>query len=125
MIVTGLNAYHGDVAIAVVSNGHVTAAVEEERFARVKHIAGFPAHALRVALETSHIDAQAVDSFALSRRPTAHLVRKIAFATATLPQRRIVRDRAANVARIRTVPDQVAEQLKLEPAHVPQRFQYV
>ena len=51
MLIVGLNAYHGDVAAAVVRDGVVVAALEEERFSRIKHVAGFPALAIRRGLE--------------------------------------------------------------------------
>ena len=43
--ILGLNAYHGDAAAALVVDGELVAAAEEERFNRVKHSAGFPAQA--------------------------------------------------------------------------------
>jgi len=45
--ILGLNAFHGDAAAALVVDGHLVAAAEEERFNRVKHAAGFPAEAAR------------------------------------------------------------------------------
>lgn len=48
MIVLGINAYHGDVAAVLVCDGELVAAVEEERFRRVKHWAGFPHESIRV-----------------------------------------------------------------------------
>src|SRR6059058_4816000 len=43
--ILGLNAYHGDASAALVLDGELVAAAEEERFTRLKHVAGFPAHA--------------------------------------------------------------------------------
>ena len=40
--ILGLNAFHGDAAAALVIDGVLVAAAEEERFNRVKHVAGFP-----------------------------------------------------------------------------------
>jgi carbamoyltransferase len=37
--ILGLNAYHGDAAAALVIDGRLVAAAEEERFSRVKHVA--------------------------------------------------------------------------------------
>jgi carbamoyltransferase len=42
MVILGINAYHGDASAAVVVDGALVAAVEEERFTRIKHYAGFP-----------------------------------------------------------------------------------
>jgi len=46
MLIVGLNAHHGDVAAAIVRDGQLIAALEEERFCRIKHVAGFPAKAV-------------------------------------------------------------------------------
>jgi carbamoyltransferase len=43
--ILGLNAYHGDASAALVVDGELVAAAEEERFNRVKHSAGFPKQA--------------------------------------------------------------------------------
>jgi hypothetical protein len=51
MIVLGINAYHGDVLAVLLRDGELVAAVEEERFRRVKHWAGFPREAVRTCLE--------------------------------------------------------------------------
>ena len=51
MNIIGLNAYHGDAAAALVMDGELIAAVEEERFNRIKHWAGFPAESIRWCLE--------------------------------------------------------------------------
>lgn len=44
MVILGINAYHGDASAAIIVDGRLVAAVEEERFNRIKHAAGFPAH---------------------------------------------------------------------------------
>ncbi len=46
MYLLGINAFHGDVSAALLKDGHLIAAVEEERFRRVKHWAGFPTLAI-------------------------------------------------------------------------------
>ncbi len=43
MVILGLNAYHGDSSACIVIDGQLIAAVEEERFMRIKHWLGFPA----------------------------------------------------------------------------------
>ena len=40
--ILGLNAYHADAAACLVKDGELVAAVEEERFRRIKHWGGFP-----------------------------------------------------------------------------------
>ena len=48
--ILGINAYHGDSSACLVQDGKLVAAVEEERFRRVKHWAGFPSESIRYCL---------------------------------------------------------------------------
>jgi carbamoyltransferase len=41
-LILGINAFHADAAAALVRDGEIIAAAEEERFRRIKHWAGFP-----------------------------------------------------------------------------------
>jgi carbamoyltransferase len=80
MFILGINAYHGDAAAALIKDGKIVAAVEEERFNRVKHCAGFPTQAVRYCLETAGIGIEEVAHIGISRDPSAHLHKKILFA---------------------------------------------
>ena len=75
MNILGLNAFHGDASAALLSGGQLVAAVEEERFNRIKHWAGFPALAARNCMLA--IDPADLAHVAISRDPRAHLWRKI------------------------------------------------
>jgi carbamoyltransferase len=55
--ILGLNAYHGDAAAALVVDGELVAAAEEERFNRVKHSAGFPRQAAAWCLAQAGLSA--------------------------------------------------------------------
>ena len=80
MIILGINAYHGDAAAALIKDGRIVAAVEEERFNRVKHCAGFPTESVRYCLQTAGIELGDVEHIGISRDPSAHLHKKIMFA---------------------------------------------
>jgi carbamoyltransferase len=80
MYILGINAYHGDAAAALIKDGRIVAAVEEERFNRVKHCAGFPAESVRYCLRTAGIGIEEVAHVGVSRDPSAHLHKKILFA---------------------------------------------
>ena len=67
MNIIGINAYHGDVSAVLVRDGQLIAAVEEERFRRVKHWAGFPRDAIGACLAMGQIEAGDIDAFAVSR----------------------------------------------------------
>ena len=71
--ILGLNAYHGDAAAALVVDGELVAAAEEERFTRVKHVAGFPGHAAAWCLEEAGVDPSRLDHIAVSRDPRANV----------------------------------------------------
>lgn len=73
MNILGINAFHGDSSAALLTDGRLMAAIEEERFNRQKHWAGIPARAALAVLngsQPSHI--------AISRNPKAHVLRKLA-----------------------------------------------
>lgn len=80
MHILGINAYHGDAAAAIVRDGRIVAAVEEERFNRVKHCAGFPSESIRFCLKAAGITIEEVDHVGISRDPSAHLHKKVLFA---------------------------------------------
>lgn len=45
--ILGINAYHGDVSAVLVNDSNLVAALEEERFRRIRHVTGFPTNAIR------------------------------------------------------------------------------
>jgi len=61
MRVLGISAYYHDSAAALVEDGEVRAAAQEERFTRKKHDARFPHHAVRFCLEHCQVRAQDLD----------------------------------------------------------------
>jgi carbamoyltransferase len=111
MIILGINAYHGDVSAVLLRDGELVAAVEEERFRRVKHWAGFPREAIRTCLEMAGVSPQEVDHFAISRDPRANLLRKTLFALRNRPSIGLVWDRAKNAGRVQDVASIISTEL--------------
>jgi carbamoyltransferase len=124
MHILGLNAYHGDVSAVLVRDGRLIAAIEEERFRRIKHVAGFPHRAVAECLRIGEIAAGDVDVFAVSRDPRAHLWRKALFLLAHRPKRTIG-DRLRNAASIGKLPATIAASVGLDDAAVSRRTRYV
>ena len=124
MNILGLNAYHGDVSAALVRDGKLVAAVEEERFRRIKHITGFPTKAIEACLQIGGIRAKDVDLFAVSRRPYAHLWRKGLFVLQHRP-RRTLADRARNMSSVGRLSETIANAIGLEEYDVRPRMRYV
>jgi len=77
MIILGINAYHADSSAAIFVDGKLVAAIEEERFTRIKHFAGFPALAIQFCLKEAQIGFEDVDYFAIGRNPKVKLIEKI------------------------------------------------
>jgi carbamoyltransferase len=85
--------------------------MEEERFSRVKHQAGFPSHAVRHSLAFAGMTPKDIEHVAVSRDPNAHVHRKIMFALSQGPKWAMFRDRLANVSKLRQVKPTLAETL--------------
>lgn len=99
--ILGLNAYHGDAAAALVVDGVLVAAAEEERFNRVKHCAGFPAAAARWCLEEAGLEPGALDHVAIGRDPRANAGAKVRRLLTRPPSLSYVASRARNAAHVR------------------------
>jgi carbamoyltransferase len=80
MIILGINAYHPNASAAIVVDGKLVAAVEEERFNRVKYAAGLPVEAVRFCLAQAGVALGEVDHLAIPRDPWARVGTKLRFA---------------------------------------------
>lgn len=67
--VLGVSAYYHDAAAALVRNGEIIAAAQEERFSRKKHDPRFPAHAINYCLGEAFIDASELTAVAFYDHP--------------------------------------------------------
>jgi carbamoyltransferase len=119
MYILGINAYHGDVSAVLVKDGQLLSALEEERFRRVKHWAGFPTDAIRRCLSAAGITGAEVDHVAISRDPKANLVRKGMFALRNRPELRLILDRVQNSRRVWDLEGPLAEALGVPKNRLP------
>ena len=69
MYTLGISCYYHDSAAAVLKDGKVIAAVEEERFSRIKFDDGFPKLAINWCLKEAGISAENIDSIAFYDKP--------------------------------------------------------
>lgn len=109
MKILGINAYHGDASAALVVDGRLEAAVEEERFNRIKHWAGFPAESIRYCLGFAGLTIREVDHVAISFDPRANLGRRIGFVLAHRPSIGAVWNRLKRQRRVASLRAQLAE----------------
>ena len=67
--VLGISAFYHDSAAALVIDGDIVAAAQEERFTRKKHDEGFPTRAIEYCLEESGLTADAIDYVGFYDKP--------------------------------------------------------
>jgi carbamoyltransferase len=119
--ILGLSAFHADASAAAVADGRFVAGVEEERFRRIKHWAGFPELALRFCLDELGGDLGAVAAFAVPRRPRAYLLRKAWLALTHPRSLRRAASRARNLAQIAGLEERLAATfgngVRMPPVH--------
>ena len=77
MKIIGINAYHADSSACLVVDGKLISAVEEERFTRVKHWAGFPIQSIKFCLNNSNLKISDIDKISVNFDPNANLLKKI------------------------------------------------
>lgn len=145
MHILGINAYHGDASAAIINNGKIIAAVEEERFNRIKHCAGFPRESIRYCLQAAGVSIEDVEHIGVSRDPSAHLHKKVLFA-ATRAMKNLggfdrvksragessergfvaaVTERLANAAKVRDLKDDLARALGVSKSRLQSQFHNV
>jgi len=123
--ILGLNAYHGDAAAALVVDGELVAAAEEERFNRVKHCAGFPSLAAAWCLADAGIAPAELDHVAVGRDPRANLGPKLRRTLTRAPSAGFLKARLRNAARVRDVRAALARALGLEADALGARLHHV
>src|ERR1035438_8948324 len=119
MNILGINAYHGNASAALVCDGQLIAAVEEERFNRVKYAAGFPAAAIRYCLKEASIALSDIDHVAVPRNPYARLATKLFYAV-RMPS--FARERAKVISKFKGIPIALASAFDCDPARIKAKF---
>src|ERR1700674_920341 len=122
MYILGINAYHGNASAAIIAGGRLIAAVEEERFNRVKYAAGFPSAAIRYCLDAAGIALSEVDHIAIPRNPWARLGTKLFYA---LKMPSFARERAKVLARFIGIPEALAQAFDAAPEKIRAKFHRV
>jgi carbamoyltransferase len=65
----GISAFYHDSAAALVEDGKIIAAAQEERFSRVKHDARFPRHAVEYCLREGNVSVEEIDQVVFYEKP--------------------------------------------------------
>jgi carbamoyltransferase len=96
LIILGINAFHADSSAALLRDGKLIAAVEEERLSRIKHWAGFPAQSIAYCLREAGVQLSDVDHIAVNQDSRANLARKIGYFLTSHPDLKLVLSRLRN-----------------------------
>ena len=86
MRLLGLSAFYHDSAAALVEDGRIIAAAQQERFTRKRHDAGFPAEAIRYCLEAGKITLDEVDHVVFFEKPLIKFERLLETYLANAPR---------------------------------------
>ncbi|BBY41977.1 carbamoyltransferase family protein [Mycolicibacterium celeriflavum] len=86
MNILGISAYYHDSAAALVRDGQIIAAAQEERFTRVKHDAGFPKNSIAYCLRAGGVDHAGIDAIAFYEKPITRFIRLIKTYGAVTPR---------------------------------------
>ena len=96
MYILGINAFHGDASACIFKDGQLIGAVEEERFRRVKHWAGFPSEAIEWCLLEAGINLEDVNHIAINQNTNANLKKKFLFTLTNRPNLKMLLERFQN-----------------------------
>ena len=108
--------------LRLCARGRLIAAVEEERFNRVKYAAGFPAQAIRYCLKEAGLTLAEIDHVAVPRNPYARLATKLFYA-ARMPS--FARERAKVLAKFTGIPEALAQAFESDPKQITAKFHRV
>src|SRR5450432_3821789 len=77
IIILGISAFYHDSAAALVVDGEIIAAAQEERFTRKKHDPGFPTHAIQYCLDEAKLKSDQLDYIAFYDKPLVKFERLV------------------------------------------------
>jgi carbamoyltransferase len=106
MIILGISAFYHDSAAALIIDGNVVAALEEERFSRIKHDNAFPFQAIDRVLHLANITIQGVDAVAYYEKPLLKFERLLDSFVRTYP--------LALKPFLQAIPDWLGTKIKVE-----------
>jgi carbamoyltransferase len=119
MNILGINAYHANASAAIICDGKLITAVEEERFNRVKYAAGFPSAAVRYCLAEAGLTLKDIDHVAIPRNPWARIGTKLFYAV-QMP--RFTFDRYKAMKQFKSIHADFAAAFDVDPSTITAQF---
>lgn len=112
MKIIGINAFHADSSACLVIDGNLISAVEEERFNRIKHWAGFPIKSIKYCLEQSNLNISDIDHISINIDPKANYLKKLLFLAKHRPSFSLVFDRIKKKKKYNSIKEIINEEFK-------------
>jgi carbamoyltransferase len=84
--ILGISAFYHDSAAALIVNGEIVAAAQEERFTRKKHDSGFPTNSVKYCIDASGIDPDEIDHVVFYEKPLVKFERLLETYLGTAPR---------------------------------------
>ena len=84
MNILGLNVFHADTSACILKNGKMVAAVEEERFTRIKHFTGFPKNSIDYCLKEAKLNLNEIDNICVNFNNNYNFKEKFLFSLKNL-----------------------------------------
>jgi carbamoyltransferase len=84
--ILGISAFYHDSAAALIIDGDIQCAVQEERFSRIKHDPSFPTQAIQYCLQSTNTDLQTIDAVVFYDKPLLKFERLLETYLATAPR---------------------------------------
>src|SRR5687767_7211792 len=107
-LILGINAWHGDSAAAIVRDGKLIAAVEEERFNRIKHWAGLPVESMRFCLREAGVKFSELEHVAINLNPRVHNFRRLWHLVKHRPEFSLILERLKKRGKAQGVGERIA-----------------
>jgi carbamoyltransferase len=108
-LVLGINAWHGDSSAAIVRDGKLLAAVEEERFNRIKHWAGLPVESMKYCLREAGVKFADLEHVAINLNPRVHNLRRLWHLLRHRPDFSLILERLKKRGKTKSVGESIAE----------------
>ena len=112
MYIIGINAYHADSSACIIKDGKLVTAVEEERFTRIKHFAGFPKLSIQHCLDECEISLSDVNYIAINQDPKANNFKRLIFLLTHRPSLKLIIDKISKRKKYHSIKDTLNQEFK-------------
>ena len=114
MNIIGINAYHADSSACIIIDGKLITAVEEERFNRIKHWAGFPIESIRYCLESTNLKISDIHQISININPKANFFKKILFLIKHRPNFKLILNRFNKKKKYNSIKSIINDEFKTD-----------